>query len=415
WHISGKQYQVNLFSANAKQLTREIGYFLKLIFHQFTPLGLVGVLSGLWALWQRQRNLFWLLLLIIIFDVAYALNYEIAEDKDAYYLTTHLALAIALGVGAKHLFDLLSMRGAKFAMAIIILLAALPPINFAAHYFENNKRNYTIARDFVENTLNSVAPGGLLMTLDWQLYSPYLYLRHVENYRRDITVVDVNLVRRSWYVEGYLPREYPEMMKACAPEAAAFLEDLKLFEQDKSYDVARINARFLALLNAFIEYHLPERSAHLMLPMEPGVGTKFNWVPQGLTIGLYEDKVYRPEPTLPLQLRGLLDGTVYLDEVVRAKVIPTYAVMAANRGKYLTLGKQFDAAMEQFQLALKLDPELDRAYEFMGDSYALQNRVADALAAYEKALLLNPSNNALQQRIQALRSGAPVAIPGSQP
>ena len=49
------------------------------------------------ALFKRDRTLFWGFALVIIFDMAWALNYEIAEDKDAYYLPTFLTLAIAAG------------------------------------------------------------------------------------------------------------------------------------------------------------------------------------------------------------------------------------------------------------------------------------------------------------------------------
>ena len=39
-------------------------------------------------------------------DLAYALSYEIAEDKDAYYLPTFISVAIAAGFGIRWLIQL---------------------------------------------------------------------------------------------------------------------------------------------------------------------------------------------------------------------------------------------------------------------------------------------------------------------
>ena len=47
--------------------------------------------------------------------------------------------------------------------------------------------------------------GSLLLTLDWQVASPMLYTREVEHLRRDVRVIDVNLLRRLWYFD-YLKR-----------------------------------------------------------------------------------------------------------------------------------------------------------------------------------------------------------------
>jgi tetratricopeptide (TPR) repeat protein len=252
--------------------------------------------------------------------------------------------------------------------------------------------------------MSSVEPGGLLLTLEWQFYSPYLYMRHIENFRRDATVVDVNLMRRTWYVENYLPREYPEMINACRKEMDEFLEDLRLFDQDKPYDPARINTRFITLINAFIKFHMANHSAYTMIPMEDGVGRDYIWVPQGVTLRLFSDQNFHPETTPPLELRGMLDKTVYLDDVAKNKVRNTYALMMANRGKYLIAGRRYDEAFNYLRLALDLNPEFDRAYEFLGDMYAAQGKIEDAERSYREALLINPSNKIAQQRIQAIHS-----------
>jgi tetratricopeptide (TPR) repeat protein len=403
WHISAKQYRVNL-SLESETMIKELKYFLKILLGQFTPLGLITALVGLEKLWRSQRSLFYLTSLTIFFNVFYSISYEIAEDKDAYYLTTNFVLAIAIGVGLISIFEMFATKGKVYALGIFLILFSLPSLNFASHYFQNNKRNYMIAKDFVENTLLSVEPNGLLLTLDWQFYSPYLYMRHLEGFRRDAIVVDINLLRRSWYVDYYLKQEYPEMMQACSKEVSDFMKDLKLFEEDKPYDVSNINKNFTSLINAFIKYNLTRNSVHITLPIDPpDIGKEYNWVPQGLTMRFYTDQSFRPEFSSKLELRGLFDGSVYLDEVAKEKVIPAYALMLTNRAKYLSLGQRYDESIELLQLSLKLKPDFDRAYQFLGDVYLGKGNRAEAEFNYTFALQINPSNQAAKAALEKLR------------
>ncbi len=400
WHISAKQYRVN-FSPSVEVATHALKYFAELAFWQFTPIGLVIAIIGLAALWKRERSIFYLLSLIIIFDIAYSFCYEIAEDKDAYYLTTNLALGIALSVGLIKLFENFAQK--SFATMLLVVIGLIPALNFAVHYKENNKRNYLIARDFVENTMLNVEPNALLFTIEWQFYSPYLYMRHLENFRRDAIVIDIHLLRRSWYINGYLKQEYPEMMAACAKEAAEFLEDVNLFEADQPYDVTKINLHFSALINAITKYGMSRKAAYLTLPVDPpDVGQGYSWVPQGLAMRLYDDKTFHADPIKPFQLRGLLDNSVYLDEVTLNKVIPAYALMMANRGKYLSLGQQYDEAIELLQQSLRLKPDFDRAYQFLGDVYVGKGNRVEAERYYNQALALNPNNQAARNALQKL-------------
>lgn len=403
WHISAKQYQVNL-SPSLEIVKDQFKYFANLTFWQFTPLGLVFIFVGLAALWKNKRNIFYLTILVIVFDLAYSVSYEIAEDKDAYYLTTNFALTIIIAAGLIDLFTRLAVKSKPFATLTLIFFSILPILNFATHYQENNKKNYLIARDYVENVMRSVEPNSLLLTLEWQFYSPYLYMCHLENFRPDAIVVDVNLLRRSWYIEGYLTQQYPDMMKACEKETKEFLEDLRLFEADKPYDNVSISKKFFALINSFINYNLSKnQAAYTMLPIDPPtVVADYNLVPQGLTMRIYADKTFHLDPAPSLELRGLLDGTTYLDEVATKKLLPNYATMIANRGKYLSVAQRHDEAIEFLQLSLKLLPNFDRTYQFLGDAYAGKGEKAIAEQNYRKALELNPDNKLAQQSLQKL-------------
>ena len=67
---------------------------------------LVLAIAGFRSAFKQDRATFWFLSLMVIADLAYALSYSIAEDKDAYYLPAFIAIAIAAGFGLRWLIEL---------------------------------------------------------------------------------------------------------------------------------------------------------------------------------------------------------------------------------------------------------------------------------------------------------------------
>src|SRR6187431_639619 len=62
-----------------------------------------------------------------------------------------------------------------------------------------------------------------------------LYAREIEQRRRDVTVVDVNLLRRSWYFD-YLKQAYPQFVARSRREIDQFVAELKQWERNpKAY------------------------------------------------------------------------------------------------------------------------------------------------------------------------------------
>src|SRR5438876_2932320 len=237
WHITGRQYRVFLsFSPNimggqfiefCRMLLREFGFV-------WLPLLLVLAFAGFATAYRRDRTGFWFLLFIVIADLAYALTYEIAEDKDAYYLPTFIAIAIAAGFGIRWLIQLtlsksILVERSYWVAGIALLLSSTTAL--AANWPFNNRRHYFIAHDYVENILSTIEPNGLLLTLDWQVASPMLYAREVETRRRDVKVVDVNLLRRSWYLD-YLRRAYPDLIHRSQEKVDIFAAELKHWEDN---------------------------------------------------------------------------------------------------------------------------------------------------------------------------------------
>jgi Protein O-mannosyl-transferase TMEM260-like len=373
WHITGRQYQVFLSWSPATMVDQLRGAFVRYVTREFGPPWLPVALGlgtiGLVRLWKRDRTLCVSLALVVLADLAYALNYDIAEDKDAYYLPTFIALAIAAGLGAARVLEAGARRPPLAGAALAAVVAAVPAASLVANLPYTNRSHYFIAHDYVDNILSTVGHDGLLLTSDWQVYSPFLYVRHVEGARPDVAVIDVNLLRRSWYF-AYLEREYPGLMGAARRQVDLFLEDLKRWEQDpgvyqRDVDLnRRINTRFYDMLAAMVAAHLPSGPVYVtedVPAMDRDLAARlaaYRQIPQGLVFQVTAAKGFVPPADPPLEMRGLFDHTIAFepDDVVRAKVAPVYLNMLVNRGRYLAANGLRDRAEALFERVLALDP-----------------------------------------------------------
>jgi hypothetical protein len=393
WHITGRQYRV-FFSFSPAAMGTQFVEFCRMVFREFgfawLPVALFLAVAGLASAYKRDRTVFWFLLLIVLADLAYALSYEIAEDQDAYYLPAFISIAIAAGVGIQWLIQLAASRRSPMwspSVAAVTAIVLTSATAFAANWPFNNRRHYFIADDYVENLFSTIAPNGLLLTQDWQVASPTLYAQEIEQRRPDVKVVDINLLRRSWYFD-YLKHAHASLIDRSRQKIDRYVELLKQWEHDpgafaRSQELTqRISMAFLDMIQSIVRNEI--RLAPVYITNDVLVANQTNgyltrWipqsyqlVPQGLVFDLATDQSFHDAPDPHLQMRGLADGTVRFakDDVINAKVLPAYTRMLTNRGRYLELFNQHERAIVAFNEALALDANLAEAQQGLAQSTA---------------------------------------------
>jgi len=393
WHITGRQYRV-FFSFSPSTMRPQFVEFCRMALREFSfpwlPLALFLAVAGLASAYKRDRTAFWFLLLIVLVDLAYSLSYEIAEDKDAYYLPAFISIAISAGLGFRWLIQRAASKPLPIwtpylaALTAIVLTSA---IAFASNWPFNNRRHDFIAYDYVENLFSTIAPDGLLLTQDWQVASPMLYAQEVAQRRRDVKVVDINLLRRSWYFD-YLNQAHPGLMERSRDKIDPYLALLKQWEQDPgsftgNQELTRsISMAFLDLIQAMVRNEIKVAPVYitndLLIPNQTNgyltqwIPQNYQLVPQGLVFNLTTDQSFHELPDLRLQMRGLVDGTVRFenDDVINGKILPAYSRMFTNRGRYLAMLNQHERAVAAFKQALMLDPNLAEARKGLVESEA---------------------------------------------
>ena len=397
WHLTGRQYQV-YFSFKPEIMGEQFAEFCRMALREFgfpwLPLSLVLAFAGLTDAFKRDRTIFWFLLTIVIADLAYALSYEIAEDKDAYYLPTFISIAIAAGLGIRWLIRSAvskSLPVAKPSLAAVVAVLVVSTIALTANWPFNNRRRYFIAHDYVDNLLKAIAPNGLLLTLDWQVVSPMFYAQEIEHLRPDVKVVDINLLRRSWYFD-YLKHAYPALIERSREKIDVFVESLKEWERDPGAFARspaltqRISAAFLEMIQSMVTNEsrvAPVYMTNDLISSDSVNGELTRWltqkyqlVPQGLVFNLADGQGFHDSPDVHLQIRGLADGTLRFGkgDPVNVKVLPSYANMLINRGRYLALFGQHERAIAAFEQALVLNPNLTLARQGLAESAAKARR-----------------------------------------
>jgi hypothetical protein len=393
WHITGRQYRVFL-SFTPIMMGAQFVEFCRMLLREFgpawLPLPLVLALAGFATAYRQDRTTFWFLLSIVIANLAYDLSYEIAEDKDAYYLPVFISVALAAGFGIRWLIQLAAVKsmswGTSYGVAAIVVLLTSATA-FAGNWPFNNRRHYFIAHDYVENLLSAVEPNGLLLTQDWQVAAPMFYAQQIEQRRRDVKVVDVNLLRRSWYFD-YLRRTYPDLIERSRDKIDAYVEDLKQWERDpgafaRSQPLTqKISVAFLEMVRSIVTNEI--RFAPVYITNDLLAANQTNdyltqWIPQtyqlvpeGLVFYLASDQSFHDSPDVRLETRGLADGSVRFekDDVVNLKILSAYTSMLINRGRYLAASNQHGRAIIAFKEALTLDPNLAAAREGLAQSTA---------------------------------------------
>jgi hypothetical protein len=393
WHITGRQYRV-FFSFSPAAIGTQFVEFCRMIFREFgfawLPVALFLAVAGFAAAYKRDRTVFWFLLLIVLADLAYALSYEIAEDKDAYYLPAFISIAIASGLGMRWLIQRAASRPLRIwspyvAAATAIILASATA--FGSNWRFNNRRHYFIAEDYVENLFSTIASNGLVLTQDWQVASPTFYVQEIEQRRSDVKVVDINLLRRSWYFD-YLKHAHPGMMERSREKIDPYVAILKQWERDpaafsRNQDLTqRISMAFLEMIKAIVSNEINVAPVYITNDvliadslnsyLTRWIPQTYQLVPQGLVFDLTTDQSFHESPEPHLRIRGLADGTVSFvkDDVVNLKILPAYTRMLTNRGKYLASVNQHERAILAFKEALALDPNLGVAQQGLAESTA---------------------------------------------
>jgi tetratricopeptide (TPR) repeat protein len=256
--------------------------------------------------------------------------------------------------------------------------------------------------------MRSAEPNALVLTINWDIYSPILYLKYIEKTRTDVALVDKELLRRSWYFK-YLREQYPWLIQGSKQEVESYLVLLDEFEAGTLKDNNEIQRRYLAMINSFIVKALserPPRPVYLTFDRAmdsdyPGIAPALNKVPCGLLYRVFPgDSVFPSNPAY--ELRGVFEPGIGKDDRTAVNLM-NYPRMAYERGMFLAAHGRYAEAVGI--LKGLLDWPINRAMvlKAMGGCELAMGELDEAQSAFEEMLREDPSDPVAKSGLEEIR------------
>ncbi len=204
WHLGFSQD--NLPSDVKNNKARNTYYLLPLI------LGLIGF----FFLFNKDRKLFWVMLVFFLFTgiaIQVYTNVRPFEPRERDYsvVGSFYVFALWIGFGVYAIYDTLKNYLPKKLAAPIITLACLllvPTILAANNWDDHDRSGKYTARAMAKMYLDSCAENGILFTIGDNDTFALWYAQEIEGYRTDVRVVNTSLFQTDWYIDQMKRKAY---------------------------------------------------------------------------------------------------------------------------------------------------------------------------------------------------------------
>jgi hypothetical protein len=231
-HISGKQYQVWIFSS-IEASKKQLAYFINNFPSEFTFI-LIPALLGLFNSFKYSKKISVFFLICFISTVLYSINYDIS-DIDSYFLLAYISVGYFSFFGVFKIFNLIKVESQKIKITLV-LSALILILHFGFTFGKVNQSGIYVYEDYTKSLINSVPKSSIILSYQWDYFlSASYYFQNVESFRKDVAIVDKELLRRSWYF-NQLEHNHQFLLKGVASEVKLFKEALMPFEADEPFN-----------------------------------------------------------------------------------------------------------------------------------------------------------------------------------
>ena len=315
-HVTGKQYQVWLFTS-FDSAGKQLNHFFTILPEEFyAELALAFI--GLFVSFFKARKLFLFMLITFLFAVLYSINYDI-HDIDSYFLLAFIMIAFFAVFGILKILEMKSLQ----KNYVLILISFLIAIQFYFNFINVNQSGVYTFEDYTKATLNGVPKNSIVFSYQWDYFiSASNYFQFVEDYRRDVTVIDKELLRRSWYYNQINTRD-PNVLNGVRNEVNQFLVALQPFERGEKFDSNRLESLYRSIMTNLIATNIDKRDYFIgpeLIDQEMKRG-EFR-IPEGCSLVPYlffykvsKTNDYVPAPDPDFTMRIASNSNIYIQNI----------------------------------------------------------------------------------------------------
>jgi hypothetical protein len=375
-HVSGWQFRVWMFH-EPDAFGLQSRYFFTRLPGELAWVGLAVALAGFVVMTRRAPRLALTTALLFAASIVYAGGFAIAEIRP-YYLTAFLALGLTIAAGLGWIGRRFGTRALAASGVTLAILVAL------ANYRASDAHDERAVADMAHDLLAPLPPGAVVLSTEWDLWlAGSFYLQEVEHLRPDVTVVDLELLRRRWYLDE-LARRAPWLTTRVHAPLERFRAEVTPFETGRPYDPAIVDGAYRGLIAAIARESSRDRAVFVTPEIDPTETPGFPRVPWNLTSRLVADTAYVPAPALAWRQRTRL---AHLDPY-SITTAARYARAATERAFYESAYGRDALADTALATARRFDPgvTLDA---FPMPPYHGREQIAQALDFFDRLRALD--------------------------
>ncbi len=381
YHISGKQYQVWMFSgfdawaANFNKFFVAFGSIFGLLLVMPSIIAIIGykneknklkwILSVIFApiaipliyFPKSARFVLIFISIMIASGIAYSFNYSI-HDIEPYFYSAYWAIFSLFGLSAFILAIFINKR-MQFTPTSAAVSVIIPILLLISNYKDcDMSRDYSV-EEYTRILIDNLPENSIIISAQWDYWcSAFWYLQRVENYRPDVVLIEKELMRRTWYPTQF-ERWHPEIAAKSRIEAEIFMKDLELFESGQPYNPLSIQSKFINLFRSYIEKNIDSIPVFVTLDViqtDPDITKDYFSYPVGFAFRLDKQTNEHPVDVSRIdidKLEASLKGKKgHLYEGIRE----TAAINLFNIARYAYATKQIGTAINSIRLARQLEP-----------------------------------------------------------
>jgi hypothetical protein len=315
-HVTGKQYQVWLFTS-FDSAGKQFSHFWSILPFEFF-VGLLLAVVGFFVSIFKSRKLALFILITFMFTVFYSINYDI-HDIDSYFLLAFVMLSFFAAFGA---LKILEMKSLQRNLAIIILTVAIS-IQLFFNFIKVNQSGLHTFEDYTKAVLNTVPKNSVIFSYQWDYFiSASYYFQYVEDFRKDVTIIDKELLRRSWYFNQINNHDL-KVLNGVRNELDQFLIALQPFERDENFNPTLLENLYKSIMSNLVKTNVSERDYFIapelvdqeMKRGEFKLPEGYTLVPHLFLYKVVQGEEYVPAPDPDFQLRFWSNRNTYLDTI----------------------------------------------------------------------------------------------------
>ena len=242
WVVTAEQYQQFAFGLEFGEIPGRIAEWAELLGDQFGWWGLAIALIGGWGQWHRDRRLALFSLTWALFVGVYAFFYD-TVDSHMYLLPVVMLMALWWGEGAYLLLGMMRRLQPVWQRLAMVILFLLPVGSAAMHWQAVEPDDDWETRVYIEQVLEVVEPGALIIVRADQPTFALWYAIYAEGMRPDVRVVSGPMLAFIWY-RDHIRHLYPGVV-VNVPRGVGLTWD------DLVYDLVASNSHLPTYLTDF--------------------------------------------------------------------------------------------------------------------------------------------------------------------